>query len=164
MLGQSSVQQVTEQTGCKEVTIYSGSTDHYFYRKFYEGALDAGKESGIKINLVEMPKGISSDISPDRQMEIFLRKIKAAKARGWMNCPVFNSGITPEEKIQDALAECGCNPSLYYHSEICKKSCEEFYSAIYARLKDIVANPRDLKKVRLRPYNRMRQSKGFHHK
>lgn len=147
-IGYSSVRQLAAMTGCKELTLFSGSLEHYFFRKCYEGALQASNELDIKLNLVEVPKG-SSELSVEKQGEFYLERIRHAASEGWLDCPGINAGI-PQERLQDAFDLCNCNPAVY-HGETSEASHGKFFDLIYERIKAVVAYPAIYRKITFKP-------------
>lgn len=147
-VGDSCVRQLSMMTGCREFTLYSGSLEHYFFQKFYEGALQAGNELDIQLNLVEMPKG-STGFPIEKQLECYLEQIRTAQAKGWLNCPGINAGIS-EEGLQMALAACNCSPAIY-HGNTCETSYGNFFNMIYKQIQAVVAYPADYKKIIFKP-------------
>jgi Bacterial regulatory proteins, gntR family len=145
--GASSVQQLVDRQACKELTLYSGSMDHYFYRRFYEGVLQTGEKLGVKIHLIEIPKGTSS-LPEAKRNKCYLGKISSAIDKGYLECPGINAG-TDNDTLQTAFAACGKNPDIY-HGEFCGKSFEKFFDVIYDRIKVVVAEPDNYKKFRLK--------------
>jgi Bacterial regulatory proteins, gntR family len=148
-LGTETVRQATELENCRELTLYSGSMDHYFYRKFYDGALNEARRLGVELHLIEMPKGITSSIPVGKRAKIYRDKIAEAKANGWCNCPAISAGIK-EKMLLDTFASHDINVPFYQGKE-CEKSFEELFETIYARIETVVKNPQDYKKIRLKP-------------
>ncbi len=145
--GESSIRQMVDMLNCRELTLYSGSMEHYFYRRFYEGVLQSGKELDVKINLIEIPKG-ASWLSKDRKYKCYLDKVSSAINKGYLDCPGINSGVH-NEVLKAVLASCNKTPSIYY-GEVCSKSFEKFFNIIYKRINTVVAKPNNYKKIRLK--------------
>lgn len=148
VIGDSCVRQLSMLTGCRELTLYSGSLEHYFFRKCYEGALQASNELDIQLNLVEMPKG-ASELSIHKQQEYYFERIRHAKDKGWLNCPGINAGIQ-NERLQEAFIACHSQPMIY-HGETRETSHSKFFDIIYKRIQAVVADPENYKKISFKP-------------
>ncbi|MFA7231351.1 MAG: winged helix-turn-helix domain-containing protein [Victivallaceae bacterium] len=146
-LGECCVRQLVERTGCRELTLYSGSLEHFFYRKAYEGALLAGNELDAQIHLIELPKGVSG-FSAEKQAKCYRDHIGMAAEKGWLKFPGLNIGLL-EDGIEDALSDFGSDQNVY-HGESCEKSFERFFGAIYSRIEAVANNSSDYKKIRLK--------------
>jgi hypothetical protein len=150
--GQETVRQLVEIENCRELTLYSGSMEHYFYRRYYDGAMNEAKRLGVELHLVEFPKGITTSIPVAERAQIYLDKIIEAKANGWCNCPAILTGLDLPSKnfLIDAFEKKNVDVPVY-ESEDCEKSFEELYDTIYHRIETVVADHRDYKKIRLKP-------------
>ncbi len=148
-LGEETVRQVIEAENCRELTIYSGSMDHYFYRRFYDGALNEARRLGVEPHLVEMPKGITSSIPVSKRAEVYNDKINEAQANGWCSCPAISAGIKTKMLFETFASHDISVP--FYRGKECEKSFEELFETIYARIETVVKNPRDYRKIRLKP-------------
>ena len=147
-LGQETVRQIVELENCRELTIYSGSMDHYFNRKFYDGVLNEARRLGAELHLVEFPKGITSSIPVSQRAQIYLDKLTEAKTDGKCDCPaIYNM---ESELLFKTCASHKVNVP-FYHGKECEKSFEQLFETIYARIETVVENPQDYKKIRLKP-------------
>lgn len=144
VVGDSCVRQLVASTGCRELTLYSGSMEHYFYRKTYEGALQAANELGIQVHLVEIPRG-ASDYPIEKQRKCYFERFKNASEAGWLNCPGIDIGIN-QERLMDVFTKSNCSQYLYC-PEACEASYRTFFDIIYERIKAVVAYPADRKKL-----------------
>ncbi|MCF6176589.1 MAG: GntR family transcriptional regulator [Victivallaceae bacterium] len=147
--GQETVRQVVELKNYRKLTLYSGSMDHYFYRKFYDGALNEARRLGVDLHLVEFPKGITSSIAIAEREKIYRDKIAEAKANGWCSCPAICGGFL-EKMMFKTFINYDVNVPFYCSKE-CEKSFEQLFETIYARIESVVENPQDYKKIRLKP-------------
>jgi Bacterial regulatory proteins, gntR family len=148
-LGEETVRQVAELEQCRELTVYSGSMEHYFNRRFYDGALNKAKALGIELHLVEFPKGMTSSISESEQWTICQEKIKMVTEQGWDKCPAITSGGLSNELLLNAFGHNGINVPVYKSNE-CAKSFEQFFETIYARIETVVKTPGCYKKIRFK--------------
>ncbi len=148
-LGKSTVSQLLTLEPCKELVIYSGSMEHYFNRQFYDGAMNEAKKRGIKLHLIEFPRGISSFISEAEQWTIFQDKVKTVAEQGLTGCPALSSGGISNDLLLKALDRHGIGTLLYEGKE-CEKSFEQFFEAIYKQIETVVNDPKCYKKVRFR--------------
>lgn len=148
-VGESAVRQIREKTNSKEITVYSGSMEHFFYRKLYDGALNEAERLGMTLHLVEFPTGICSSTPPDKRKNIFNEKISEAIHKGWTTCPALNAGIA-EELLLNALSDHKCQRSFYY-IEQSKHNYENYFEAIYGRIRAVISNRDDYRKIVLAP-------------
>ncbi|MCF6175383.1 MAG: winged helix-turn-helix domain-containing protein [Victivallaceae bacterium] len=148
-LGQSVIRQVAELEQCRELTVYSGSLEHYFNRNFYDGALNEAKQLGIELRLIEFPRGITSSSAESEQWTIYQDKVKAAVDKGWHKCPAIISGGISDELLLNAFSGYDIDVAVYDGKE-CEKSFEQFFETIYARIETVVNNPKDYKKIRFK--------------
>lgn len=155
--GQGCVQELAKLTKKSELTIFSGSTEHFFYSKFYEGALAACKELNIRMNFVEFPKGASA-LPAHQKNKLYYEKVMLAKEKGWLDVPCLNSGLS-QDLLLNALASCDAAPELYA-SEIDNESFDSFFDAIYDRINALVANPKDCKKLELNLKLKLRKTQN----
>jgi hypothetical protein len=147
-MGYDSVRQLKIATGCRKLTLYTGSVEHYFYRKFYEGVLKAGNELDIQINLVEIPKG-ASKFSIEKQLECYIERILHAKQEGWLNDPGIDSGIS-HDRLREAFTACNCNQTVYC-VDTSDASYVNFFDIIYERIRAVVNCPDEYKKIKFNP-------------
>jgi Bacterial regulatory proteins, gntR family len=148
-IGQSTIRQIADLEQCSELTIYSGSMEHYFNRNFYDGALNEAKGLGIELHLVEFPKGITSSSAESEQWTIYQDKVKAAVGKGWHKCPAIISGGISDELLLNAFSGYDIDVAIYDSKE-CEKSFEQFFETIYTRIETVVNNPEDYKKIRFK--------------
>ena len=145
-LGSSTVAQMLTLEPCNELIIYSGSMEHYFNRQFYEGAVTEAKKHGVKLHLVEFPRGISSFISETEQWTIFQDKVKTVVEQGLTKSPALSSGGISNDLLLKALDKHGISTPLYEGKE-CEKSFEQFFAAIYKQIETVVKAPTCYKKI-----------------
>ena len=148
-MGIETVRQVAEIENCRELTLYSGSLEHYFYRQFYNGALTEAKRLGIDLHLVEFPRGIITSIPVADREQIYQDKITEAKSKGWCNCPAISGGFI-EKMMFETFNYYDLNMPFYQAKE-CEKSFEKLFATIYDRIEAVVDNPLDYKKIHLKP-------------
>ena len=150
--GQETVRQLVEMENCRELTLYAGSMEHYFYQRYYEGAMNEAKRLGIELHLVEFPKGITTSIPVAERAAIYQEKVNMAQAHGWCNCPAIQLGLDllANNLLLDTFINCKINVPFYYSDE-CEKSFDHFFEKIYRRIETVVNNSQDYEKIRLKP-------------
>jgi hypothetical protein len=146
--GQETIRQVAELEQCNELTVYLGSMDYYFNRRFYDGAINEAKKIGIEIHLIEFPKDISNSSSEFEKRTIY-QEVKATIDKGWHKYPAIINDERSGELLLNAFNHYGIDVTIY-NSKKCKKSFEPFFETIYQRIETVVKNPECYKKIRLK--------------
>ncbi|MCF6175397.1 MAG: winged helix-turn-helix domain-containing protein [Victivallaceae bacterium] len=151
-LGAETARQLVEMENCHELTLYSGSMEHYFYRRYYDGVMNEAKRLGVDLHLVEMPKGITTSIPVAERAQIYLDKVTEAKANGWCNCPAIQTGS--DSLSNNLLFKAFTSNNIrvpFYQSNECEKSFEQRFVEIYNRIETIIKNPQNYRKIHLKP-------------
>jgi hypothetical protein len=144
--GAEEMRQIAEKTAGEDVVILSGSLEHYFYRKCYEGVLDVADKLNIKTHLIEMPRGFSTVLTPEQRHEIFIKTVKAANIKNFLNLPILNHGLA-HDFLFERIADGDIGSRIFQSKSGARK---EFYNTIYNQIKRVVENPLETKKIRLK--------------
>ncbi|MEA2013185.1 MAG: GntR family transcriptional regulator [Verrucomicrobiota bacterium] len=139
--------QYLDDNKCDSITLFSGSLKHFFYNEFYEGVVEKTKELGLRFNIVEFPKGISSksdslqQLKCEELLENFLQKNKICQGgiiwgidRKLILDTLLNNKKVNFQKILFAP------PIEIDYSQLCK--------VILNRIDELLLDPSDTKKIK----------------
>ena len=146
-IGENCVKKLIKEKGAKELVLYISSLQHYFCRKFYEGVLNVAKASGVKIHLVETPKGFST-LAFQEQNKIFSKLIKDNNIGKLLDVPAVNGGA-PDNFLKEQM-KLGTVHQNIYCCENSENYMQRFYSTIFKEIKRLARTPDKTRKIILK--------------
>ena len=142
--GENSVRELLKKRELKEFILYIPSIEHYFCRRFYEGALGVSKELNVKMHLIATPKGFSS-LDNSRKKEIFSAITKQGGIEDVLNIPAINGGL-PNAFLKEQITAGTASREIYYHKNS-NNYLHRFYDTIFDEIKRTIESPNNIKKI-----------------
>jgi DNA-binding LacI/PurR family transcriptional regulator len=135
--------------GYKEVALFSGSLEHYFNKLFFNGVRSKAKKLGMKIKLVEFPRGASSSSRPEIQ-SILTETLQQYLKNG----PACRAGIISglERSIFQATLR-KMDGKFYkkiFFSPEGRIDYTPLHEAINKRIAELIAEPDTVRKIRVK--------------
>ena len=129
----------------QEITMVVGNQSAYFYEKFSKGVLKAAEELDIKINVCELPVDMSKwDIE---KIRLYFREF-SAKSSILHDTPLILYGIKDEFLVEELLQiEKKKFPLPAILPRVDSQYLGGFYEQIYQMIREVVAEPRKIRKV-----------------
>jgi DNA-binding LacI/PurR family transcriptional regulator len=135
--------------GHKSVTLFSTSLEHLFNRQAYNGARRKADELGLKFNVLEFPRGMSS-LSEEKQMKIIKSTLKEAVDAGQIYKGVILTWLETD-RVKTLLKQ--VNQTFYEELSfipLCPVDYNPFRKAIISRVDELMLDRKETKKIRIK--------------
>lgn len=135
--GMAAVRKMYSLTGQHELVVFSGSQEHYFNRYACDGVFAAAERLGIRIHLLEFPRGFTSRYSLEEQNDFLRRELEKRKSEGILENPLLDLGVG--EPLDRGFSMLG-HPCVIHSAEPAENGCFNFFQTINRQIERLLKN------------------------
>lgn len=135
--GMSAVKKMYALTGQHELVVFTGSQEHYFNRYACDGVFTAAEQLGIRIHLLEFPRGFTSGFSLEEQNHFLKNELEKLNYSGVLDYPLLDLGAG--EALDHGFSMLH-HPCVIHSAEPSENGCFNFFQTINRQIERLLKN------------------------
>ena len=135
--GMAAVRKMYSLTGQHELVVFSGSQEHYFNRYACDGVFAAAERLGIRIHLLEFPRGFTSRFSIEEQNAFLKSELQKMNYSGVLENPLLDLGVG--EPLDRGFSMLG-HPCVIHSAEPAENGCFNFFQTVNRQIERLLKN------------------------